>query len=229
MTNIKMLVLDMAGTTVKENNLVYKTVQKAIQKEGIQVTLDNVLEHGAGKEKYTAIVDVLHACTNLNDKEIINIANNAFEYFKATLYDTYNENTINTYEGMETFFSFMQNKGIKVVLNTGYNHALATKILSILGWEEGKQIDGLITDDDVEKGRPYPDMIELAMQRFGIHDPLNVLKAGDSAIDIIEGKNSGCGLTIGVLSGAQTKEQLENAHPDYILNYVTDIKDLLFS
>ena len=54
------------------------------------------------------------------------------------------------------------------------------------------------------------------------------LKAGDSEIDIIEGKNSGCGITVGVLSGAQTKEQLEVANPDYILQDVTELEYILF-
>ena len=224
-----MLVLDMAGTTVKENNLVYKTVQQAIQNEGYEVSLNQVLEYGAGKEKYTAIIDVLEACTSIPSDNLPYIASKAFEHFNSALFDAYNENTIGIYDGIEEFFSLIRNEGIKIVLNTGYNHIIANKILSILGWEVGKQIDSLITDDDVENGRPYPDMIRLAMQRFEITDSLKVLKAGDSVIDIIEGKNAGCGLTIGVLSGAQTKEQLELAHPDYILKTVTEIKDLLIN
>ena len=48
---IKMVVFDMAGTTVDEDNVVYKTLQEAIVKHSIPVTLEEVLSHGAGKEK----------------------------------------------------------------------------------------------------------------------------------------------------------------------------------
>ena len=48
---IKLVVFDMAGTTVDEQNVVYKTLQKAINHGGIPVTLEDVLETGAGKEK----------------------------------------------------------------------------------------------------------------------------------------------------------------------------------
>ncbi|MBS1527010.1 MAG: HAD family hydrolase, partial [Bacteroidetes bacterium] len=58
---IKMVVFDMAGTTVDENNVVYKTVQQAINQAGFNVTLDEVLAQGAGKEKLQAIKDVLRA------------------------------------------------------------------------------------------------------------------------------------------------------------------------
>lgn len=92
----------------------------------------------------------------------------------------------------------------------------------------GNQIDALITSDDVVNGRPNPDMIQMAMAKFGITDPAQVLKAGDSEIDIMEGKNSGCAITVGVLSGAQNREQLEVANPDYILNNVMEIESILF-
>ena len=59
MHTIKLAVFDMAGTTVNENNIVYKTVQKVINDLGYTVSLDQVLEYGAGKEKHQAITDVL--------------------------------------------------------------------------------------------------------------------------------------------------------------------------
>jgi phosphoglycolate phosphatase-like HAD superfamily hydrolase len=91
----------------------------------------------------------------------------------------------------------------------------------------GREIDALITADDVRHGRPAPDMITLAMTKFGIKDPTQVLKAGDSGIDIEEGKNANCGLCIGVLSGAQTKAQLERHAPDMVLEKLTDLAELI--
>ena len=43
MHTIKLAVFDMAGTTVNENNIVYKTVQKVINDLGYEVSLDQVL------------------------------------------------------------------------------------------------------------------------------------------------------------------------------------------
>jgi len=226
MKEIKMVVLDMAGTTVNEDNLVYKTVQKSINAEGFNVSLDEVLLHGAGKEKYQAITDVLTACTDAEN--ITEMAQKIFGNFKKSLEIAYNESEIGTFYGMEDFFGLLREHGIKIVLNTGYNYNTATKLINKLNWQVGNQIDALITSDDVENGRPNPDMIQMAMQKFGITDAASVLKAGDSEIDIAEGKNSGCGITVGVLSGAHKKEQLEAACPDYILKDVTELKEILF-
>ncbi len=216
----------MAGTTVNENNLVYKTVQKSINAEGFSVSLDEVLLHGAGKEKHQAITDVLTACTDA--KNITETAYRIFNSFKGSLEIAYNETEISTFFGMEDFFDLLREHDIKIVLNTGYNYQTANKLMHKLNWQIGNQIDALITSDDVENGRPNPDMIQMAMRQFGITDAATVLKAGDSEIDIVEGKNSGCGITVGVLSGAHKKEQLEAASPDYILKDVTEIKSILF-
>lgn len=226
MIDIKLVVFDMAGTTVNENNLVYKTVQKVINQEGFSISLDEVLQHGAGKEKHKAITDVLTACTTNID--IATIADKAFGNFKTTLETAYDEAQISTFDGMQDFFDTLRKHDIKIVLNTGYDSKTANKLLEKLNWKVGNQIDALITSDDVINGRPNPDMIQMAMAKFGITDPAQVLKAGDSEIDIMEGKNSGCAITVGVLSGAQNREQLQVANPDYILNNVMEIESILF-
>ncbi|MBO9593491.1 MAG: phosphonatase-like hydrolase [Niabella sp.] len=227
MSNIKMVVFDMAGTTVNENNLVYRTVLEVINDQGFNLTLDDVLLYGAGKEKYKAITDVLAACTDVKDVRLV--ADKAFAAFKAALERAYDEQEIGTFTGMELFFERLRSRGIIVALNTGYDRKTATKLISKLHWREQCDFDVLITADDVEKGRPFPDMIRHAMKQFRITDPGHVLKAGDSVIDIEEGKNAGCGITVGVLSGAQTREQLEQAGPDYILNAVTELDAILLS
>jgi phosphonatase-like hydrolase len=225
MANIKLVVFDMAGTTVDEDNIVYKTVQKVINDEGFDLNLDQVLEFGAGKEKHKAITDILTACTD--SQNVAEIADKAFANFKPTLEHSYNTIPVKSFDGMETFFANLRNKGIKVVLNTGYDSKTANQLLTKLGWAVGNQIDALITASDVVLGRPHPDMILKAMEMFDITDSKQVLKAGDSEIDVIEGKNANCGITVGVLSGAQTKAQIEVAKPDYILDKLTDLESIL--
>ncbi|GAA5040013.1 phosphatase [Marivirga lumbricoides] len=225
MSMIKLAIFDMAGTTINENNIVYKTVQKVINDLGYQVSLENVLKFGAGKEKYQAITDVLINCTN--SVSVPREAETAFEAFKHALREAYDKLEISTFDGMLSFFKKLRENEIYIVLNTGYNAEIATKLLAKLDWKIGKEIDLLITADDVTKGRPAPNMIYKAMQHFNITDVAKVLKAGDSEIDIIEGKNANCGITVGVLSGAQTRNQLEATKPDYILNVITELEDIL--
>ncbi|WP_158963241.1 phosphonatase-like hydrolase [Myroides fluvii] len=225
MKNIALVVFDMAGTTVDEDNLVYKTVCKVIREEGYEVNLEQTLIHGAGKEKLQAIKDILHACTD--EKEVEQQANLIFRNFKKQLEDAYTIFPVKTFDGMEDFFKVLRAQNIKVVLNTGYDAKTANKLLDKLNWRVGTTIDGLITSDDVKVGRPSPEMIQLAMKQFDIVDAQKVLKAGDSIIDIEEGKNANCGMVVGVLTGAQNRALLETAEPTLIVNALVELQDLL--
>ncbi|WP_299120172.1 phosphonatase-like hydrolase [uncultured Tenacibaculum sp.] len=219
---IQMVVFDMAGTTVDEQNVVYKTLHKALNEHGVDVDLATVLKLGAGKEKHQAIKDVLNYSkpNQLIESETI------FEDFKVLLNKAYKDLEVKPIKGVQRVLLNLREEGIKVVLNTGYNREVATLLLEKLQWDEKIHYDALITASDVVKGRPHPDMIFKAMELFNITDASTVLKAGDSAIDIAEGKNAGCGITIGVLSGAQTQEQLEEEKPTYILNSLTAINEV---
>jgi phosphonatase-like hydrolase len=222
---IELVVFDMAGTTVDEGNVVYKTVQKVINDEGYKVSLNDVLNYGAGKEKHQAIIDVLKGCTNCDDVE--GTAQKAFSNFKKALEIAYSNLEVKSFEGTETLFRDLREKKIKVILNTGYDFITANSLLAKLGWSVGETIDALVTSDDVENGRPGGDMILKAMEITGIKDAEKVLKVGDSAIDIEEGKSANCGMTAGVLTGAQTREQIQTANPTYILNSLTELRAIL--
>ena len=215
-----MVVFDMAGTTVDENNVVYKTLHAAIVNAGIPVTLDDVLLHGAGKEKLQAIKDVL-----ASQHHETSHAQEIYNYFIVALENAYQNLEVTSCSNAETVFALLKKQEIKVVLNTGYNRATATGLLNKLNWIEGEDIDLLVTASDVSNNRPAPDMIDYAIKHFAITDPTTVIKVGDSAIDIEEGKNAGCGKTFGVTTGAQTREQIQVADPTAVVDDLLEILD----
>jgi len=217
---IKMVVFDMAGTTVNENMIVYKTLQTAINQRGFDFTLDQVLAEGAGKEKMDAIKAVLSVYANTQDSQL---TDTIYQNFITMLASAYSTAEITPQENAAELFRDLKKRNILVVLNTGYNKETAQSLISKLGWQPGVQIDGLITATDVQHSRPSPDMIQLAMDQFGISNPLEVIKVGDSIIDIEEGVNAGCGFSIGITTGAHTRQQLETVSPDYILDDLIEL------
>ena len=219
-----MVVFDMAGTTVDENNVVYKTLQKVINEAGFNFSLEQVLAAGAGKEKLTAIKDII-ALEEVNTDDTI--VDKIYQSFIDELVTAYNSFELKPQPGAQETFDALRAKNILVVLNTGYDENTAVNILEKLRWETGKQIDGLITASDVQNNRPNPDMILLAMQRFGIENASEVIKVGDSIIDIEEGKNAGCSLSIGISTGAHTYEQLVSANPDHIIHHLQELLPLI--
>lgn len=222
MKNIELLVLDMAGTTINEDNVVYKTLMHSVNDYGYEVSLDTVLSSCAGKEKLEAITSLLMEIGG-NENEALAI----FENFSEQLKKAYQNLEVKPINGVEDFLLKMRSKNKKIVLNTGYSQEIAQQLLDKLGWKEHIYYDALITANDVSESRPSPEMIHLAMQKFNIIDPEKVLKAGDSIVDIEEGKNAGCGLTIAVLSGAQKRSELEKSNPDYIFNTISEAEEII--
>jgi phosphonatase-like hydrolase len=221
---IQCVVFDMAGTTVNEDNLVYKTLQAALNHYNVPVDLNHVLLYGAGKEKFQAIKDIISNSPYALD-EMVQLE--AFNYFLAQLDIAYADFDVTPMPGAEQVFAALKQSGVKVVLNTGYNRATAENLLKKLGWAEGQQIDLLVTASDVLHNRPMPDMILYAKNKLHITDTKQMAKIGDSCIDIEEGKNAGCLLNIGITTGAQTETQLMEAKPDFIVHSLSEMLEIL--
>ncbi len=219
----RMVVFDMAGTTVDEDNVVYKTLRKTINAAGFDFTLEQVLALGAGKEKLMAVKDILASAGVIDEST----SKAVHAHFTKELEIAYDSFELKPQPGTEDVFSALKKRGILVVLNTGYNRATAVSILQKLNWLVGEQVDVLVTASDVVQNRPHPDMIFHAMKQFSIDDAAGVVKVGDSIIDIEEGKNAGCGLSIGITTGAHTQDQLASAQPDYILHNLAALLPLI--
>ena len=121
----------------------------------------------------------------------------------------------------------MHARNIKVALNTGYDRATAEKLVAKVGWKLGEDFDSLVTASDVSQGRPAPDMIFKAMEDVGISSSQVVAKVGDSQVDIEEGHNATCGCVLGVTTGAQGEELLQQAKPTAVIQQLKDLLDVI--
>ena len=157
---IRIVVFDMAGTTVNEDNVVYKTLQQSINSRGYDFSLDQVLAEGAGKEKLEAIKSILkvYAFNNNND-----LADEIYQDFIVLLSKAYEHTKVMPQPNALELFKILRDRNIKVVLNTGYDDETAELLIDKLGWKKGIEFDSLITSSDVENNRPDPEMIDLAM------------------------------------------------------------------
>ena len=219
--SLELVVLDMAGTTVDEQNVVYKTIHTTLEENGYSYSLDTVLEHCAGKEKRTAIMDLLR---ETNAEQVTDeIVDDLFQQFKSNLKSAYAVLEVNTFEGTVGFLEQLKRSSIAIALNTGYDKATATGLINKLNWKQGHHFDVLVTADDVKNGRPHPDMIYLAMEKTDVTDSSRVMKIGDSVIDIEEGQSANCGYSVGVTTGAHSRASLEKAKPNFIIDNLNEI------
>ena len=222
---VKLVIFDMAGTSINEDNLVYKTIQRMMTRHGLEVSLDTVLEFGAGKEKRTAITDI---AVHLQGRDSVSAdwVNGVHQDFQQALEQAYETEPMEVFPSVRKVITTLRTNGIKVGFNTGYSRPVAEKILDRVGVAVGKHIDALATASDVNKGRPAPDMIDLICAQVEVPAE-QAIKIGDSAIDITEGRNAGVKLAIGITTGAQGRSLLERAKPDHILDDMLELLPIL--
>lgn len=224
MNLIKMVIFDMAGTTINEDNLVYKTIHKTLLDHEYDISLGEVLLEAAGKEKWQAFFDLIKSKTITDPPKAI--VDRLHKDFIQRLEKSYYTSDITLFESVPDIVSYLRRLSIKVVFNTGYNRLIAEYLLKKVEIIVGDQIDLLVTADDVDFSRPYPDMIDLACLKLAIL-PQHCIKVGDSVTDILEGHNAHVKYSIGITTGAQNADQLAEGNPHYIINNLLELKSII--
>ena len=216
----KMLICDMAGTIIQENGIVYKTLFDSIKKFKPDLKMSQIDDfHGYNKSE--VIKHFLYTESGYNDPSLLRKTIRLFNTnLKYNYLNNYSDITL-IHPDLFQYFNELRKDNIKIALNTGYNKEIQDILIYKLNLKYC--IDDYISSSEVNMGRPAPHMIFDLMDRNNIIRPEQVIKIGDTRVDILEGKNAGC-KTVGVLSGADSKDDLEKENPDFIVNNIVDIK-----
>jgi phosphoglycolate phosphatase len=209
---LKLVVFDMAGTTVDDvidgAPLVLKSYDDAFRRYGIIIPIA-VLNDQRGRDKRTVIEE-------FGGSQAAEI----YEVFVDALLQ--NVERIREIAGTGEVFAYLHERGVYVAVGSGFPLSVSRAIVSQLRWEERELIDYWTCSEAVGKSRPDPAMIHAAMKRLQVSDPLSVMKVDDTAKGVEEGVNAGV-VTLGVLTGTQSKEKLQAAKATDILESVKDL------
>lgn len=86
--------------------------------------------------------------------------------------------------------------------------------------------DSIVTADDVQRGKPDPEPIQIAMTRMNEPSPQQVVYVGDSIHDMYAGSAAGT-RTAAALWGPYDREFLAPARPDYWFERIEDLWEIL--
>lgn len=222
LSEVDLIVYDMAGTTVQEGGIVYKTLQNAMREDGMTVSDEDMHPwHGAKKE---AVIEHFALKAGTPESEVVARVERVGDWFVNAIDDAYfNEaSAIDHIDiGLLGYFRQLKEAGIKIAFDTGYPENIQQGLIKRLGFD--KVADAYVSSYQVAEGRPYPYMIYHLMEKTQVMNVKRVCKVGDSVRDIEEGRNAGCGLVVGVLSGADSYEDLMLAGAHIVCERVTDL------
>jgi phosphonatase-like hydrolase len=206
-----LVVLDMAGTTVRDDGVVDEAFISALSTVGVEpgsarfASAETYVRDTMGQSKaevFAALLDPDEAAR-------------ATEAFARAYEEIVAAGRVVPMEGALDMFVSLRAQDVKIALTTGFAPSTRDALIASLGWSE--YIDVALSPADSGRGRPAPDMILDAMKRLGVSDAGAVAVVGDTVSDLEAGTNAGARAVVGVLSGAHDRATLLTApHTDLI-------------
>ena len=221
MTAITLACLDMAGTTVADDGAVLAAFTGAMDALGVvgEAERGRMTEYVVatmGESKITVFRALFPG-----DEDRAQAGNRAFEAAYARRIEQ-----AKPIPGAVEALEELRARDVRIVLTTGFSRATADALLDHLGWHD--LIDLSLTPEEVGgRGRPHPDQILAAADRYAEGDPARVAVAGDTVGDIRSGLAAGARIVAGVLTGAHDRDRLAEAGATHLLASVAQLPTLL--
>lgn len=228
MPPIKLVVLDMAGTTMQDLHEVEHCFKEAAKLNNLNTSDERILSL-QGYAKLEVFRMLWQEQSENEDPKIIESkAQKSYQDFKNILEFYYREHPVFKTEGCLELFDYLHQNNIYIALTTGFYRKVTNILLKKLGWLENLNqhymnisnktgIHISVTPDETTFGRPNPAMIQYAMKMLGVKNPLEVVNIGDTPVDLQFGKNAGVRLALAVSNGTHSYDELKDYLNDGIL------------
>ena len=216
MTRITVACLDMAGTTVADDGTVLEAFSAAIAERHLAAQAYDQAMQDVRASMGQSKIEVFRRL--LSDEAAAQRANSLFEEHYAA---AVRAGRVAALPGAAETIKHLRDAGVRVCLATGFSPATRDAIIVALGW--GDQIDLALSPADAGRGRPAPDLPLTALLRLRGDAVSELAVAGDTPSDIESGLRAGAGLVAGVLTGAATRADFEQAGAPHILDTIADL------
>ena len=233
----KLIVFDKDGTLIEQKPVVlalaqarYQSLTKLVSTQvaeewaktvGINMHTQEIdyrgpLAFAPTREEVLIAATIIRQCRSEEWRHAKELAREAYEKADGAMKPPYGAVLI---EGVEHTLRKLKADGFKIALASTDSHRRAQRALDCVGI--GRYFDVIIGDDDVENGKPAPDMI---LKACALTDclPSDVVMVGDSVGDVLMGRNAHVKTCIGVFTGATSKERLESA-ADVVIPSVAEL------
>ena len=130
------------------------------------------------------------------------------------LFPNTSKESVRLFDGVGETLHALKQRGLAIAIATSRGRDSLDLLLHRLGI--GELFDMMVCLEDVSNKKPAPDMVISILHH--LHKAADeALVVGDTVFDIEMGKRAGC-LTCGVTYGNQTRQQLQQQAPDFIVD-----------
>lgn len=214
---IKAVIFDIGGTLVKTDKAILDATEKALAQNGIRLQDRNKVIHSFGKSTHFVIVSAVEL--SYLGSDIDRKIDQCWQSFKQ-IFPKKVVKDFTVFPQVEEVLQILKNKGIKIVIFTGFDRKETQFILTKLKLTD--YFDFSITKDDVKKARPDPEALFLAVNKLGLAKN-ECIYVGDTIADIQMARNAKMKMVC-VKTGIQDNQLLKKENPNY---FVRDTKEML--
>jgi phosphoglycolate phosphatase len=214
MLPVDLIIFDLDGTLIDSRQDIANAVNFSLNKVGrgektiaeissyIGMGLDDLIRKSLGESK-----------------------SHLFDKAKARFEEYYREHCTDNsvlYPQVRETLEYFRNKRKIIITNRNYEFArLALKATGISGYFEA-----IMGGDDIGCMKPSSCPLDKLMHKFNINNKQKAIIVGDMDIDVLTGRAAGI-ITCAVTYGIGRKEQIVKAKPDYIIDNLRQLKDII--
>lgn len=209
---IKVIIFDLDGTLINSINFWLSLYKKTAKKFGIKINEEKLKKRFGERD-----VEILISLTPKEKrKDILN-------YFHKLKLKEGKKKDLKKFRFTKNVLKKIKEKNIKIAISTGNSREIADLILKKNNLS--KYVDFSLTNEEVKRGKPYPDMILKIIKYFKVKKS-EVLCVGDSIYDFKAARNAKIKIGL-VQTGVLDLEEIKKLKPDYIFKDIRDILNIL--
>lgn len=210
---VDLLIFDLDGTLVNSKKDIINSVNITLTNLGLAKKNENEIGSYIG----TGVVDLLKKSLGQNHEKFLDKAMDTFKNY----YQVHHSDTSFLYPGVVEILANFANK--KKVIITNRNKEFASITLEKL--DISSYFEDIIGGDDLACMKPDSCPLDIVIKRLKI-DRNKAIMIGDMDIDILAGKKAHI-LTCAVTYGIGKKEDILKAKPDYIIDDIAELKNII--
>lgn len=213
--NFNCLIFDFDGTLADTHIGIVRTFQETFRTMGFEVPSEEKITSTIG---LTLKDGVLKASEGMSDDD----ADRAVVEYRRIFPDIAYPLTTAFPEVIDTLEE-IRRRGIRMAIATSRSHASLNDLAEQIGVK--KFFECMMAAEDVAVHKPAPDLALKTMNEMNA-SPSETLVIGDATYDLLMGRNAGCRVC-GVTWGNQSRQQLETAGPDYIIDSISGLLEIV--
>lgn len=186
------LIFDLDGTLADTNEAHTQSWVRGLAEHGYTLDADRIRPE-IGKGGDNLFPDVFGQAAEARDGEAVR--KSVGEAYKKIAADQ----KLKPFDGAVDLLDELRRRGIKTALATSSGEGDLKATFGSLGVDLREHVDEVVMKDDVEKSKPYPDIVLAALEKLKL-SPAECAMVGDTPHDAEAAKQAGV-ITIGVLAG----------------------------